>query len=83
MEVVACRRCLTLTLFVVAGRTFGGHCLSSMLDFDAICCARMHFWRFVLASMIDFRAICGSRMYFCKSLLGVAVLSFLLGRSGG
>ena len=34
---IVCLRCLTLTLFVVAGHTFGGHCFSSMLDFDAIC----------------------------------------------
>ena len=82
LEAIAFLRCLSVTLFVVAGGTFGSHCLPSMLDFDAICCARMHFWRFVLASMIDFRAICGSRMYFCKSLLGVAVFSFLLGLCG-
>ena len=34
---IVCLRCLTLTLFVVAGSTFGSHCLPSMLDFDAIC----------------------------------------------
>ena len=34
---IVCLRCLILTLFVVAGSTFGGHCFSSMLDFDAIC----------------------------------------------
>ena len=44
LEVNAFLRCLILTLFVVAGHTFGGHCLSSMLDFDAICRGRTHFW---------------------------------------
>ena len=34
---IACLRCLTLTVFVVAGSTFESHCLSSMLDSDAIC----------------------------------------------
>ena len=33
-EVIARLRCLILPLFVVAGGTFGVHCLSSMLDFD-------------------------------------------------
>ena len=37
------------TLFVVAGRTFGGHCFSSMLDPDAICRGRRHFWKPLLA----------------------------------
>ena len=37
LEVIAFLRCLTLTLFVVAGGTFGSHCSPSMLDFDAIC----------------------------------------------
>ena len=31
---IVCLRCLTLTLFVVAGGTFGGHCLPSEVDFD-------------------------------------------------
>ena len=39
----SCLRCLTLTLFVVAGHTFGGHCFSSMLDSDAICRGRRYF----------------------------------------
>ena len=33
MEVIAFLRCLILMVFVVAGGTFGVHCLSSMLDF--------------------------------------------------
>ena len=37
LEVIAFLGCLTLMLFVVAGGTFENHCLSSMLDFDAIC----------------------------------------------
>ena len=37
VEVIAFLRCLILTLFVVAGGTFESHCLSSMLDSDAIC----------------------------------------------
>ena len=37
LEVIAFLRCLILTLFVVAGGTFGSHCLPSMLDFDALC----------------------------------------------
>ena len=37
LEVIACRRCLTLTLFVVFQRTWPFYCLPSMLDFDAIC----------------------------------------------
>ena len=41
-------------LFVVAGRTFGGHCLSSMLDFDAICRARAHLALIELPSEVDF-----------------------------
>ena len=49
LEVIACRRCLTLTLFVVAGRTFGGHCFSSMLDSDAICRGRRYFGKSLLA----------------------------------
>ena len=34
LEVIAFLRCLILTLFVVAGATFGSHCLPSMIDFD-------------------------------------------------
>ena len=30
---IVCLRCLTLTLFVVAGSTFRNHCFYSMLDF--------------------------------------------------
>ena len=43
LEVIAFLRCLILTLFVVAGHTFGGHCFSSMLDLDAIWRARHTF----------------------------------------
>ena len=46
---IVCLRCLTLTLFVVAGSTFRSHCFSSMLDFDAICRGRTHFWKSLLA----------------------------------
>ena len=49
LEVIAFRRCLTLTLFVVAGHTFGDHCFSWMLDFDAICRGRRYFWKSLLA----------------------------------
>ena len=49
LEVIAFLRCLTLTLFVVAGRTFGGQCFSSMLDSDAICRGRRYFWKSLLA----------------------------------
>ena len=37
LEVIAFLRCLILTLFVVAGHTFGSQCVSSMLDSDVIC----------------------------------------------
>ena len=40
---------MILTLFVVAGHTFGGHCFSLMLDSDAICRGRRHFWKSLLA----------------------------------
>ena len=36
LKVIACLRCLILMLFVVGARTWPLHCLSSMLDFDAI-----------------------------------------------
>ena len=49
LEVIAFLRCLTLTLFVVAGHTFGGHCFSLMLDSDAICRGRRYFWKSLLA----------------------------------
>ena len=49
LEVVAFHRCLILTLFVVAGHQFGGHCFSWMLDFDAICRGRKHFCKLLLA----------------------------------
>ena len=49
LEVIAFLRCLTLTLFVVAGHTFGGHCFSSMLDFDAICRGRRYFCKSLFA----------------------------------
>ena len=35
-------------LFVVAGHTFGGHCFSWMLDFDAICRGRRYFCKSLL-----------------------------------
>ena len=43
LEVIAFLRCLILTLFVVAGHTFGGHRFSLMLDSDAICRGRKYF----------------------------------------
>ena len=49
LMVVAFFRCLILTLFVVAGHTFGGHCFSSVLDSDAICRGRRYFWKSLLA----------------------------------
>ena len=49
LQVIAFLRCLTLTLFVVAGRSFGGHCFSWMLDFDAICRGRRYFRKSLLA----------------------------------
>ena len=52
LEVIACLRCLILTLLVVAGRTFGGHCLPSMLDFDAIC----HVWAHLAILLLAFDA---------------------------
>ena len=51
---IVCLRCLILTLFVVAGRTSGGHCLSSMLDFDAICRVWAHLALIELPSEVDF-----------------------------
>ena len=59
MEVIACLRCLILTLFVVAGGTFASHCLPSMLNFVAICGVPEHLAIFLFASMLDFDAICG------------------------
>ena len=49
LKVIAFLRCLILTLFVVAGHQFGGHCFSWMLDFDAICRGRKHFCKLLLA----------------------------------
>ena len=46
---IVCLRCLNLTLFVVAGCTFGSYCFSSMLDSDAICRGRRYFWKSLLA----------------------------------
>jgi len=37
LEAIAFLQCLILTLFVVAGHTFGGYSFSLMLDFDGIC----------------------------------------------
>ena len=45
---IVCLRCLILTLFVVAGSTFGSHCFSSMLDFDVICRGQSNFWKSLL-----------------------------------
>ena len=44
-------------LFVVAGRTSEGHCLSSMLDFDAICCDRRYFCKSLFAFDASFCCI--------------------------
>ena len=49
LDFIVCIRCLILMLFVVAGHVSGSHCLSSMLDSDAICRGRKHFWRSLLA----------------------------------
>ena len=43
LQVTACLRCLTLTLYAVFQSTWLFYCLSSMLDFDAICRGRRYF----------------------------------------
>ena len=48
-KVIAYLWCLILMLYVVFQSTWPFYCLPSMLDFDAICRGRMHFWRSVRA----------------------------------
>ena len=52
--VIAFLRCLILMVFVVAGGTFENHCLSSMLDFDAICGVPEHLAILLFAFEFDF-----------------------------
>ena len=56
---IVCLRCLIWTLFVVAGRTSGDHCFSSMLDFDAIC----RFWGIEAYRVLRYWSLSGYRMY--------------------
>ena len=46
---IVCLRCLVLMLFVVFQSTWSFYCLHSMLDFDAICRGRKHFWKSLFA----------------------------------